>query len=266
MKKMMLLLLVSVFVGTYPLLSQDRQISEAKTIRLFNGKNLDGWYTFIRDRGRNNDPKHVFTVQDGTIKISGEEMGCITTEKEFENYHLFVEFKWGEKTFDPRVGKARDSGVLLHSQGMDGAYSGIWMHSIECQVIEGGTGDFIVVGDGSDQFLLTCPVAAEKQADSYVFQPDGDTVTIRDGRINWYGRDQNWHDVLGFRGAKDVESPTGKWNKLECIANGSKISVILNGKLVNRAVRVRPCKGRIQIQSEGAEIFFRKVEMKEIVK
>jgi hypothetical protein len=64
-----------------------------------------------------------------------------------------------------------------------------WMYSIECQVIEGGTGDFIVVGDGSSKFSLTYPVAPEKQGGSYIFQPSGKTKTINEGRVNWFGRD-----------------------------------------------------------------------------
>ena len=134
-----------------------------KTIRLFNGRDFDGWYTFLQNRGRDNDPKNVFTVQDGMIRISGEEWGCITTYTEYENYRILVEFKWGGSSFEPRLDKARDSGLLLHSQGEDGSSNGIWMHSIECQIIEGGTGDFIVVGDGSDQFKITSTVAMEKQ-------------------------------------------------------------------------------------------------------
>jgi hypothetical protein len=240
--------------------------TKIKPIQLFNGKNLDGWYTFLKERGRNNDPKGVFTVKDGTIRISGEEFGCITTEKEYENYRLLVEFKWGEKTFDPRLDKARDSGILLHSVGEDGGVSGIWMHSMECQLIEGGTGDFIVVGDGSEQFSLTASVAPVKDPGTYVYQAGGEQVTIHDGRINWYGRDPKWQDVKGFRGANDVEKPAGGWNKLECIVDGNEITVILNGKLVNHAVGVRPSKGKIQIQSEGAEIFFRKVELAGIIK
>jgi hypothetical protein len=109
------------------------QTGKNKAIQLFNGRDLSGWYTFLKDKGRNVDPKQVFTVGDGMIRISGEEMGCITTEKEFENYHLVVEFKWGDKTYEPRVGKARDSGILLHSQGQDGASSGIWMNSFYCR-------------------------------------------------------------------------------------------------------------------------------------
>jgi hypothetical protein len=66
------------------------------------GKNLDGWYTFIKGRGQNNDPLKVFSVQNGMIRITGEEFGCITTHDEFENYILDVKFKWGERTFASR--------------------------------------------------------------------------------------------------------------------------------------------------------------------
>jgi hypothetical protein len=230
-------------------------------IKLFNGKNLDGWYTFLKGKGRNNDPDKVFTVKNGQITISGKEFGCLTSNDEYENYKLLVEFKWGDLTFEPRVGKARDSGVLLHSTGEDGGYSGIWMYSIECQIIEGGTGDLLVVGDGTNKYSLTCPVEPEKQSGSYVFKPDGNSVTINQGRINWYGRDPNWKDVTGFRGVKDIERPTGKWNRLECIVKGKEILIYLNGKLVNHAIDVQPRKGHIQIQSEGAEIMFRRIDL-----
>ena len=132
-----------------------------KTI-LFNGKNLYGWYTFLKNRGRDNDPKKVFTVHDGLIHISGEEWGCITTKEEYGNYKLVAEFKWGTRTYAPRTENARDNGVLLNSTGVDGGASGIWMHSIESNIIEGGMGDLLVVGDGSDKFALTSMVAPKK--------------------------------------------------------------------------------------------------------
>lgn len=232
-----------------------------KTINLFNGDNLDGWYSFLKNRGRDNDPKSVFTVKDGMIRISGEEWGCITTLAEYENFSLVTEFKWGELAFEPRLDKARDCGVLLHSQGEDGGSSGTWIHSIECQIIEGGTGDFIVVGDGSDQFQITSTVAFEKQGNSFVFQPEGHPETINTGRINWFGRDPEWKDTLGFRGENDIEKTVGEWNTLECIAEDDQITIFLNGILVNKATNVKPSKGRIQIQSESAEIFFRKIEL-----
>jgi hypothetical protein len=235
-----------------------------KTLQLFNGRNLEGWYTYLKESGKNHDPKNVFTVKEGIIHISGEDWGCITTNEEFEDYKLVVEFKWGGGTHEPRLEKSRDSGVLLHSQGKDGNFSGTWMNSIECQIIEGGTGDFIVVGDGTDQFAITCPVAPEKVAGAYVYQPDGDPVTVNRGRVNWFGRDPDWKDVIDFRGANDVEKPVGEWNNLECHVLDGEITIYLNGVLVNRALEVKPRRGKIQIQSEGAEMLVRKVELSPI--
>ncbi|WP_222852029.1 family 16 glycoside hydrolase [Cyclobacterium plantarum] len=241
------------------------ELDLGETVKLFNGQNLKGWYTFLKDRGKNNDPKEVFTVKDGIIHISGEEWGCITTEEEFEDYKLVVEFKWGGGTHEPRLEKARDSGVLLHSQGKDGNYSGTWMNSIECQIIEGGTGDFIVVGDGTEQFAITCPVAPEKVGGAFVYQPDGDPITVHGGRVNWFGRDPEWKDEIDFRGVNDVENPVGEWNTLECHVLDGEIAVYLNGVLVNKALEVKPRRGKIQIQSEAAEMLVRRVDLSPIL-
>jgi hypothetical protein len=230
-------------------------------IHVFNGKDLGGFYKFIKDRGRDQDPKNVFTVQDGMLRISGEEWGCVTSVNEFENYRLIVEFKWGELTHANRKEAARDSGVLVHSNGADGGYGGIWMHSIECQLIEGGTGDILVVGDDSDQFSVTSPVAPELSGGCVVYQPGGKPATLHKGRVNWFGRDPEWKDLKGFRGKQDVEKPVGEWNRYECIADGDKITLLLNGVTVNGGFDVKPHKGRIQIQSEGAEIFVRRVDV-----
>ena len=96
-------------------------------VQLFNGADLTNFYTWLnapakedKPYGKNNDPKKVFSVQDGMIRISGEVFGGLTTEKEYENYRLIVEYKWGKKTFPPREKNARDSGVLVHGVGDDG--------------------------------------------------------------------------------------------------------------------------------------------------
>ena len=255
-----IVLVAALLAATSTVHAQSR--AKPSKIQLFNGKDLDGWYTFLKGRGRNSDPKKVFTVEDGMLKISGEEWGCITTNDEYENYRLIVSYKWDGPTHAPREDKARDSGILIHSQGEDGAYDGTWMHSIECQIIEGGSGDFIVVSDGSDKFSITVPVAEEKQGGSHVFKPiGGKDVTVNRGRVNWFGRDPEWKDVKDFRGAKDLERAVGQWNMMIIEARGDQIKVYLNGALVNKATNVRPSKGRIQIQSEAAAISFKEVSL-----
>lgn len=247
--------------GTYSCKNTKPTVTENATVSLFNGENLDGWYTFIKDRGRNEDPKNVFSIENGLLRITGEEWGCITTNEEFENYHLVTEFKWAGKTYAPRENNTRDCGILVHSVGEDGAYSGTWMNSIEVQIIEGGTGDFIVVGDKTDKFSISSEVAPEKQGSSFVYQEGGQLETINSGRINWYGRDPEWTDTLDFRGKQDVENPVGEWNTLECIVEAGTITVFLNGVVVNKAINVRPSKGKIQVQSEAAEILFKKIDL-----
>lgn len=224
----------------------------------FNGKDLTGFYTYLHDN-KLEDPKQVFTVVDGVIRVSGEEYGAITTKEEFENYHLIVEWRWGGKTFAPREKATRDSGILLHCVGADGVAGGQWMESIECQLIEGGSGDIILVG-GKSQPSLTCEV---KEHDKQLyFQPGGEVVTRNSGRINWWGRDPNWKDEIDFRGPRDVEKPVGEWNRMEVIADGDSLTYILNGKLVNAGKKSSHTRGKLQFQSEGAEIHFRKIEIR----
>jgi hypothetical protein len=229
-----------------------------KPIKLFNGKDLTNFYTFLRGHGKNKDPEKVFTVADGMIRVSGQTFGCFVTEKEYENYHLIVEFKWGKETWEPRKNRAMDSGILLHCVGEDGAAGGVWLESIECQMIEGGTGDFILV-KGKSQPTMTARV--EQRGKQYYYKPDGSPRDFKGGRINWYGRDPDWKDVQGFRGKQDVERPAGEWNTLECICEGANITNMLNGKVVNAGSNASLTKGKILFQSEGAEVFFRRIDL-----
>ena len=118
-------LMITERCSTVKTLQNSGNIVLPKTINLFNRKNLDGWYTFLKDRGRDNDPNKVFTVHDGLLHISGKEWGCITTKEEYGNYKLVAEFHWGTRTYAPRTENARDNGVLLNSTGVDGGASGI---------------------------------------------------------------------------------------------------------------------------------------------
>lgn len=234
-------------------------VRPARKIVLFNGRNLANFYVSLKDAGRE-DPKGVFTVRNGMIRISGEAWGGLTTEQEYADYRLVVEWKWGSKTWPPREQNARDSGILLHGTGEDGAAGNGWLESIEYQIIEGGTGDLILVR-GAARPRVT--VEAEKRSDGQLYwKPGAERVTRDQGRINWYGRDMQWQDRLGFRGAGDVEKPVGQWNRSEIMARGGSLTFYLNGRIVNQAFDSSHRQGKIQIQSEGAEIFVRKVELR----
>lgn len=230
--------------------------SVTKEIKLFNGKDLTNFYTYLRDIGKDKDPKGVFTVKDGAIRISGEIWGALTTEKEFENYRLIAEYKWGDLTFAPRLNGVRDSGVLLHCVGKDGAAGKAWMESIECQVGEGITGDFICIGKNTK-----ITVTAKQKGKEWFYDPKAEAKEFSRPQVYWFGHDPDFKDVKGFRGKNDVEKSVGDWNTLECVCAGDKITIILNGVVVNACTNCTLAKGKIQFQSEGAEIFFRRVDL-----
>lgn len=222
---------------------------------LWNGKDLRGFYTFLKDAGKNNDPDGVFRVHDGMLHVSGKEYGYVATEREYENFHLSLEFKWGEATWAPRETKARDSGLLFHMQGPDK----VWPRSIEFQIIEGGTGDLLVI-DGAS--IATDPLLECRFAQKDMLSKDG-TRIVR-GRVDWEKRSPQWKDVINFRGEWDLERPRGEWNRLELECRGDRITYWVNGTKVLEARGAEPARGRLLLQSEGAEIYFRNLRLKSL--
>jgi hypothetical protein len=184
------------------------------------------------------------------IRVSGEEFGGFATREAYRDYHLVAEWKWGDETWAPREDRARDSGILLHCVGPDGAAGGQWMQSIECQVIEGGCGDFILVA-GRSRPSLTCEVRVGPDKQLY-YHKGGMEVTRDSGRFNWWGRDPSWKDQARLPGLSDVEKPAGEWNRMEVVCDGDRITNILNGAVVNVGTRSSQAEGKIQFQSEGA--------------
>jgi hypothetical protein len=180
----------------------------------------------------------VFTLTKGVLHISGQHYGYLATrETNFMNYKLVAEFKWGDKTWPPRETNARDSGILVHSGGKDQ----VWPKSIEAQMIEGGTGDILVVNGA---FLTV----------------DGVTKGPAIARFDRPGRNP-WKDEAGFRGPHEIEKPHGQWNRMEVLCTGDKLSIKVNGHKTLEGTNASPQAGKILVQSEGAEVFFRRLDI-----
>ena len=211
-------------------------------IVLFDGSDLKNFDTFLKSKGLNSDPDHVFQVENGVIHVSGKEMGYIITKKEYQDFYLRAEFKWGEGTYGSREGKARDSGILYNVQGEQK----VWPQSIEFQIMEGGTGDF----------WMTDGAALTGKDGTRVTGPAGNAMKIdRCGK----GPSEN---VVGYRDpVGEVEKPHGEWNVLELVTQGKEIKQYVNGKLVNEGTDPSPVSGKILFQSEGAEVYFRDMKL-----
>ena len=239
---------------------------------LFDGANLNDWTTWLVDT-HHADPRGVFTVTNGWIHISGDGLGYLATRNEFRDYKLTVEFKWGaaNTAWGNRRGHARDSGIFLHATGPDGnSYDGrgAFMAAIECNLFEGATGDFLLIRGTNASGQSIAPKvsfrgSARRDAEGFRwFEPRGEAHSLeRWGRVNWTSKSDRWRDEFGFRGTRDVEKPVGDWNRLEITCDAARIRVKLNGTVVNEVFDVFPSSGKILLQSEGSEIFFRRVEI-----
>jgi len=217
-----------IFCAVLASFSGNAQEKSSPMRSLFNGKDLKGWYSFLKTKGKNSDPEKVFTVEHGLLHISGKEFGYICTKETFKDFHLAVEFKWGIKKWPPRDADTtkRDNGIMfnvpLHAKDT------VWPKSIECQIQEGDVGDFWLI----DSVTIL--------ANGMRTQPDSFTRVIKQ---------------------RNGELPTGQWNRVEVISRNGKIKYIVNGVLVNEGEAPSITEGKILIQSEGAETYYRKIEI-----
>jgi hypothetical protein len=193
---------------------------KADTVKLFNGKDLDGWKVFIDPRQKDVKPEDVWSVKDGIIQCKGKPYGYLLTEKEYGDYVLTVEWRW--------PAKPGNSGVFVHVSGPDK----IWPKGVEAQLYAGHAGDFWLVGG----FKLK--VDKERQ----------DKKTPR--------------HFVRLNADKAVEKKAGEWNKYEITCKGDTIKLVVNGEFVNEGSEAEATKGKILLQSEGAPIEFRNIELK----
>lgn len=240
--------------------------------QLFNSRDLTGWDTYIGPDldnsgkpingipvGLNIDPRHVFSIvnenSENVIHISGENWGAISTKKEYENYHLQLQFKWGSFSWGQKKGKKKDSGLLYHSVGKYGADYGAWMRSQEFQIEEGNCGDYWGVAGA----MADIQVVKRSETD-YVYNSKGSLTTFtQDSK-------QGRHCIKNG----DAENPSGQWNTLDLycygdtsihVVNGKVMMILYNNKQLDNGKYMPLTKGKIQIQSEGAEVFYKHIKL-----
>lgn len=217
--------------------------------------------------GLNNDPKKVFSVikenGENILKITGEIYGGLTTKNEYGNYHFTTQFKWGEKKWAPRLKDKRDSGILYHAQGVHGSFWNVWMASLEYQVQEGDCGDFIALGNVYGDVKVEKKIR-ENGKPYYAYHPKGELTPLKWGK-----------DFKAGQSSKATlnENPNGEWNTLEIYCLGTESIHLVNGKVVNRIQNAKYDiggetiaidKGKIQIQSEAAEVYYKNMKISPI--
>lgn len=214
-------------------------------------------------------------MTNDVLQVTGEKFGALQSIRRYRDYQLVFEYKWGDRTWGSRIGKARDAGLLFHSNGANNGWDGLLMPGYEVQVMEGSSGDLLLLRGASttgEMLPLAMTVTREQVqcvfttwncAGGYRWNPAMPAVTMNANRdtVHWSQWDPAWQEVTGFRGAADVESPVGQWNQMIVVANGQTASIYLNGQKINEATGLSSAEGKIQIESEFAEFFVRRLEL-----
>jgi hypothetical protein len=189
---------------------------------LFNGKDLSGWVNVNTD-------KDTWSVQDGVIVCTGQPIGILRTERQYENFILDIEWK--------HLQAGGNSGVFVWSRGAPPEGQRLPV-GVEVQVLE-----------------LEWAVQ-HNQTDAYVHGEifgTGDVKVVPD-------------NPRGVR-SKSFENRClgkGQWNRYTIVCVDGTIKLAVNGKFVNGISHSSVKKGYICLESEGAPIHFRNVRIIEL--
>jgi hypothetical protein len=244
-------------------LSQWNNYLSYRHIEGYNGEQpIDEQGLPIPPIGANNDQYDVFRViqenDETLLRISGEVYGCVSTKKEYANYHLRLKVKWGDKVYPPREKLLKDSGILYHSIGPNGAeHWRSWMLSQEFQVMQGHMGDYWSQANSAIDIRAYPP--------EYIMSPVAD----------------NSEPFLSIGGGEEIEGycmrsvnkekAHGQWNSLELICfagkslhivNGEIVMILKNSRYIKDGEEIPLTEGKIQLQSEAAEVFYKDIEIR----
>lgn len=247
-------------------------------VSLINGRDLSGWYTMLQKSGKGvAEQRKMVTMEEQMLHILGNdesddpvESGYVATDQEFENVHIRVEYKWGMKRHAPRFTPKRDNGVLYGVVGEDK----VWPTCVECQIEEGDVGDFFLVGGVR---------GIQARHGNGLFGQGINPLTGWPKPQSQSGRGagaapQPPPEPAGGRLIKDGDFELlDQWNTVEVIWQGDKAEHIVNGRTVNVVTNLQQpdpqnaggylplTRGKIAIEIEYAEIWYRRIEVKALV-
>lgn len=242
----------------------------------------------------------------GHLRISGEVNGALETEKEYENYHLTAEYQWGETRWAPREDEERLSGLALHCTGAEGSSHKAWRPGFRCRILdEQGAGDLVpfptmanklsvaveaevIKGFATKKSATTEPKShegsdPEKSSRSKKTKRDREKTHETHNKVEILRYFYNpgfplttvtTNTVIHHLGApRVVPQPSHstrpldtRWHTVECLCFEDKLTIRWDGRTVLEASKLSQSRGKIQIISDGAEVFFRKIELKPIAK
>ncbi|HQH50960.1 MAG TPA: DUF1080 domain-containing protein [Candidatus Hydrogenedentes bacterium] len=197
-------------------------------VELFNGKDLSGWVDV-------NTSKETWSVRDGLLVCSGNPIGVMRSEKQYENFILHIEWR--------HMQAGGNSGVFVWCEGTVPEGSQL-PKGVEVQMLEL---DWVNQNKGANGELP--PIA---YVHGELFGANGATTVPDNPR--------------GSR-SKSIENRCkgqGEWNVYDVVCVDGVIKLAVNGKFVNGISGSSVKKGYLCLESEGSEIHFRNIRILEL--
>ena len=200
-----------------------------KTISLFNGKDLTGWYVDVPAMDQKPDTVNPFIVRDSMLVSMGTPGGHLITDSVYSNYRIVAEYRF--------AGTPGNCGLLVHASTPRALYQ-MFPKSMEVQMMHENAGDFWCIVED-----IVVP----------------DMEARRGPKEEWGITEGKKRRIPNLTDGS--EKPVGQWNKMvvECVADTIKVWV--NDALVNYGTNCTATLGQIAVQAEGSEVEFRKLEL-----
>ena len=139
--------------------------------------------------------------------------------------NFILELEW------KHLHKDGNAGLFIHSDDIT-APGQPFSRSVECQIMDGNHGDVFAIHGAS-------------------MTRDNEDPFDRIGWMRTFPREER-------------ANPFGQWNHYRVESRDGILSLAVNGKVVSRAFHVNPRKGYICLESEGSEVHFKNIRIKEL--
>jgi hypothetical protein len=174
-----------------------------------------------------NGAPSTWSVKDGMIVCAGRPICILRSDRQYENFVLELEWM--------HVFPKGNSGVFVWSDPIT-AKGQPFTRAIECQVLDG--------------------------IESESYTSHGDVFAIH-GAAMTPDRPHpgGWMRCLP---SERRSKPAGEWNHYRITCNDGAVKLAVNGKEVSGGSDVNPRKGYICLESEGSEVHFRNIRIREL--
>lgn len=206
----------------------DLPVATPQFVDLFNGKDLTGWVDV-------NTSPETWSVKDGLLVCSGQPIGVMRSQQQYENFILHIEWR--------HMQPGGNSGVFVWSEGQVPA-GGRLPSGMEVQMLELDWVNQHPLKNGEPNHIGY--ISGELfGAGSLTATPDNPRGT------------RSMASELRCKGH-------GEWNVYDVVCVDGTVKLSINGKFVNSIRNSSVRKGYLCLESEGAEIHFRSIRILEL--